>query len=243
MATGKRARGAPARRGTKRAKTRGVFVARAVSHGIAPELKFYDTNLADNALTAPTDSTAGEKNPSATITLNTVTQGDGESQRDGRQISMTNIGIRGHIRVPAIANATAADEAFNCFVALVLDTQSNGALLASENVFINPGGDAQMAAQPWRNLQFTKRFKVLASTNVTFERSPELTYDGTNMEQGGMIKIFSMFADLKGMKVTYSGTSESIANTVDNSLNVIAWTSDVASAPVLSYSARLRFMG
>ncbi len=208
------------------------------------ENKFYDTSIVGAVLTAPTGSTGGEHNPSATIALNTVTRGDGESQRNGKDITMNNIGIRGHIRVPPKANLSAADNGVVCYVALVLNTQTNGALLNSEDVFKNISADGLLMGQPWRNLQFTSRFKVLASKMVVFARSPELTWDGTNMEQGGLVRPFQMFVDLKGLKVHYSSAStETIANIIDNSLNIVAFSNGTGLAPVLSYSARLRFVG
>ncbi len=210
---------------------------------IAPELKFYDQSLADAVLTVSTTSAGGEHNPSATISLNTVVQGDGESNRDGRQISMVSIGVRGNIRVNPKVDQTSMDSASINFVALVLDTQTNGALLRSEDVFVNIAADNEMTAQPWRNLSFTKRFRVLASQTVTFERTQETSFDGTNIEMGGLIQPFNMFVDLKGMKTTYSNTSETIANIVDNGLNIVAFTSSGGMVPLLNYSSRLRFMG
>ncbi len=54
--------------------TRGRNIRTAGFTGI--ELKFYDTFLIAGSLTSPTDATGGEHNPSATISLNTVTQDD-----------------------------------------------------------------------------------------------------------------------------------------------------------------------
>lgn len=236
---GKRKRGAAPRVQKRRRTTRAIVVSR----GIRPELKFYDTSLVTVSVTAPTGAAGAEHNPSATISLNTVVQGDGESNRDGRQIQMTSIGVRGHIRTPVETNQTVTDETLMVMVALVLDTQTNGALLNSEDVFINPSADALLAAQPWHNLQFSKRFRVLKTQTIVFERSPELTFDGTNMEQGAMLQRFEMFVDLKGMVTTYSAATEDIANIVDNGLNIVAFANSTALGPKLSYQARLRFMG
>lgn len=85
----------------------------------AIEKKFYDTFLIGASITAPTDVTGGEHNPSATICLNSVTQGDGESQRDGRHITNTSIEIEGIFQLPAQINQTAAELASTVFFALV----------------------------------------------------------------------------------------------------------------------------
>lgn len=206
------------------------------------ENKFYDSTLDQAALTSPTDASGGEKNPSATISLNTVVQGDGESNRDGRQISMNKISVVGNFKVAPQANQTASSEPTICYCALILDTQTNGALLNSEDVFKNVGGTANLAAQPYRNLQFTKRFRVLASIRRVFDAPAYATYDGTNIEQGGMTQTFEMHVPLKVL-TQYSNTTETIANIVDNGLNIVAWCSSTELAPKLSYAARLRFTG
>ncbi len=206
------------------------------------ELKFYDQRVIQSALTAPTDATGGEHNPSATISLNTVTQGDGESQRDGREILMQRISIRGIIRIPPQANQIVSSEPTVCWVALVLDTQTNGALLNSENVVTNIGSNAITAASPFNNLQFSKRFRIMAKRQMTFDAPAYATFDGTNIEQGGMTKVFEFHVPLK-IKVNYTDTTETIANIVDNGLNIIAFCNNTELAPTLSYSSRLRFNG
>lgn len=208
------------------------------------ELKFYDTKLANAALTAPTDASGGEHNPSATISLNSVVQGDGESQRDGRRITMRSIYVEGTIIVAPQASLSTADSPATVFIALVLDTQCNGAILASEDVFTNKSGDAVLAAQPFRNLQFTKRFKILAIKRMTIA-NPNMTNDtgstGGVISQG-LRRPFKFFKKLS-RTVTYSATTETIANTTDNSLNIIAYCSNDQLAPKLYYNARLRFIG
>ena len=206
------------------------------------EFKFYDTSLANSALTAPTDASGGEHNPSATICLNSVTQGDGESQRDGRNIVMKKLHLSEHIYVAGQANQTATDPAPVVYIALVWDKQTNGALLNSEDVFTNPSGNAFLAANPMRNLQYIKRFKVLKSVTLQLIQ-PTGTYDGTNIETGGYMIPFRMDLDLPNIEVNYTGTTETIANIVDNSLNIVAYAANISIAPVLYYNCRLRFVG
>ncbi len=208
------------------------------------ELKFYDKGLANAALTAPTDASGGEHNPSATIALNTVTQGDGESQRDGRKIRMRSITIDGDIHIGAQGSQSAADAGIQCFIALVMDTQTNGALLNSEDVFVNPVANASTAAFPFRNLQFMKRFKVLAKRSFTLDR-PQLANDTGatgGVIQGGILKKFHIAVRLNH-NVIYNGTTETIANITDNSLTMIAYVTSTSMTPSLSYNSRLRFVG
>jgi len=206
------------------------------------ENKFYDTSLINSSLGSPTDASGGEHNPSATICLNSVVQGDGESERDGRQIHMNHISIQGTVKCNPQADQTAGSEPTICMIALVLDTQTNGALLNSEDVFVNPGANAQTAAQPFRNLQYTKRFKVIKKVMVHFDAPAYATYDGTNIESGGQTRAFEIHAPLN-IVTQYKGTTETIANIVDNSLNIVAFCSNTEQGPDLYYNARLRFTG
>lgn len=204
------------------------------------EKKFYDTSLVQSTLLS--SIIAGEHNPTADISLNTVTQGDGESQRDGRQISMDSITLKGAIELPTEANRTTMNLSGYTYVAIVLDKQTNGALLNSEDVFINPGSANSLIANPFRNLQFIQRFQVLAWKRIRHP-AQATQFDATNIEQGGRHLPFQLFAKLKGMKVNYTNTTEVIANITDNGLNVVAFTSSTTQAPVLTYKARLRFYG
>ncbi len=207
------------------------------------EVKFYDTALVTGALASTGTNWAGaEQNPSATICLNSVTQGDGESQRDGRNISMKSVQINGLVGFASQTNQTATDVLPIVHLAVVLDTQTNGALLNSEDVYINPSANGTVGINPFRNLQYSKRFRILGTRKIAFTGHNSV-YDGTNIEIDGYYKPFKIFCPLKGMKTTYSGTTETIANIVDNSISIIAATSSTDLAPSISYNARLRFCG
>lgn len=205
------------------------------------EKKFYDTLVVDSAIVSPAGPTGGEQNPTAVICLNSVTQGDGEQQRDGRRMTMVSIHVTGNVKQTTQTNQTALDVAPTIFLALVLDTQTNGALLNSEDVFANPSVDNVLAANLLRNLQFSRRFKVLKSLTFMMPIA-QAVYDGTNIEIGGVVRPFRMDVMLD-VSSTFSGTTETIANITDNSLTFIAFASDIGAAPLLSYNARLRFVG
>ncbi len=237
------------RRPSKRPRRRSVFQPAArmrrrnqrTAGFLGIELKFYDQSLIDSALTSPTAGAGGEHDPSGTVLLNTVTQGDGEQQRDGRKIMMKSISVVGVIEQLSQANQAAGFVAPNFFVALVLDKQTNGATINSEDVYINPGGNAITATSPLRNLQQISRFKVLKLIKLVAPLI-QMTYDGTNIEVGGYTLPFRMDVKLE-VPVTYSASTETVANIVDNSLHVIAYASNIGGAPQMSYNSRLRFVG
>lgn len=210
------------------------------------EVKFYDQKLIGAALTTNTDASGGEHDPSATLMMNTVTQGDGESQRDGRRITMKSIYVLGNIDVNSKTSQSSADVAAQIFIALIMDTQTNGATIASENVFVNPGANAIMGAHVFRNLQFTKRFKILATRKFTLQDPTMVNATSFSADNGviqaGIQKSFKMFVKLNTV-VNFTGTTETIANIADNSLHLIAWCSSTTLVPKISYSSRLRFVG
>ncbi len=203
------------------------------------ELKFYDS-ASSGALVAPTDAAGGELDP-GTDGLSTIAQGDGEQNRDGRQVYLKKVSVKGVIEVPVQTNATALDVSPTVYVALVLDKQTNGAQLNSEDVFTNPGGAANLACAPFRNLQYTKRFRVLKTVTIQIPQL-EPSYDGTNIEISGCNVPFEMHKDLN-LETNYSGTTAVIANSVDHSIHVIAYTSSTTFAPTLNYNSRVRFVG
>lgn len=229
-------------RGIRTYNKRNRALNRRVGGFLGIETKFYDTSLISAALTAPSDSTGGLHNPSATIALNTVTAGTGESQRDGNAIMMKKISIYGSITSAAQVNATASDDAGLYFIALVLDKNTNAAVLTSQTVFTNPSASGRLAACPFHNLQYTERYKVLATIKMTAPQSI-LTWDGTNMEQSGWAMSWEMHVNLHDIRVKYTNTTETIANIPANSLSIIAWCSNTGAVPLLNYHSRLRFVG
>ncbi len=205
------------------------------------ERKFYDTSLVNAALTAPTGAAGGEHDQSATICLNTITQGDGESQRDGRKCTVQSTFVKGVVTVAAQTNITTLDSAAKIYIALVLDTQTNGAQLNSEDVFKNDSGNALLAGSPMRNMQFTQRFRILDTAEFVMQ-DPNASYDGTNMESQGLVVPFQLSSNMT-FSSQYSGTTEDIANITDNSMHIIAYCTSTQLAPSISYNGRVRFVG
>jgi len=128
------------------------------------------------------------------------------------------------------------------FVALVLDKQTNGAQLNSEDVFKNTIAAAATAANPVRNLLFANRFQVLKEWRGTLT-PPAVSFDGTNMEVWGSSERIECFIPMDLPVNFNSGTTASVANVIDNSLHMIAFCNGTGLAANLHYNARIRFMG
>lgn len=213
------------------------------------EKKFFDVSRS-SAISVATDASGGEVDPVAINCLNAPAQGDGESQRDGRQISMDSLTVKGTITINPQAGQTNLDPMPDIFIAIVLDKQTNAAQLNSEDVFENPAGDNRLNAQPFRNLEWTKRFRVLKTMRVTagdFASGviPVNNNAVNDFNSTGVTVPFSCHIPLRGMLVNFvSGiTSTTVTAIADNSLHVIAYQTSNAYGATIAYTSRLRFRG
>lgn len=211
---------------------------------IPTELKYYDTKLIQGSLSQETDATGGEENPSSTSMMTTPVVGDGEQDRDGKHIIVKSIHIIGNVEYPVVANLTVANQPATGFVCLVQDTNSSGAQLNSEDVWTNILASGVTNNDLHRNLLFGKRFKVLKM--FRYNMMPTTFWDGTNTEVMGVKRRFEWWLPSVNMHVNFNaGTTASIANVVDNSLQMVGFCSVNAGqqAALLSYTSRIRFVG
>lgn len=208
------------------------------------ERKYFDTSLVSSALANPSDATGGELNPATILCFNGVPTGDGATNRDGMEISMQQLEIKGTIQVPSQANQTQADTVPMVLLSVVLDTQTNGTDINSEDVYTNPAASTLLAAAPLRKMENRKRFRVLKQRVLSL-RMPSVTYDGTNMEQTGYSVPFKFFIRLNGLKTQFkTGTTTGYYDTIiDNKICLIGYCNSTSLAPTVSYNARLRFVG
>ena len=209
------------------------------------EKKYLDCAKTLTNLTAPTDMTGCEINPSSGSTgcLSAPGTGSAFNQRDGQKIQLKSILVKGVILVAPQTNQTALDTACIVTIALVMDHQTNGATLDSENVYTNPSAEAAQNCNVLRNASYTERFKVLKMSQFTL---PQLSvaFDGTNVEQAGVAIPFTLGSKLnQTVKFTSGSTTADVANVIDNSLHIIAWVNNTAYTPQIGFNSRLRFMG
>lgn len=214
------------------------------------ETKYYDTSLSAAAIQAPAASATWsglEQNPATVLCFNSMSQGTGASNREGRFITMESLQIAGVVRITSQADQTAADTIPVIKYWVVLDKQTNGGTatgLDSELVYTNPVATAVGGLNPLRNMLYSKRFKVLKSGTINPQALP-MSYDGTNMEQEGVDTQFECFINLKGLKTEFSADSapSTRADIVTNGLFFLMAASTTSTAPTVTYNARLRFRG
>ncbi len=199
------------------------------------ESKFFDTEHTANAF-----ATTWVTEEPATTNLTAVAQGDGESNRDGRKYIIDSIHIKGFLSTaPQEAVVTPLPDIV-CRLVLVLDTQTNGATLTATDVMDAGQTDD---VNSFRNLQFTKRFKVLWDKTMILRQhntaQGAIDLFATNAYKGNVFKINKVFKD--GLPVTMSGTAADIANVVDNSIHMIGIAQD--NNALINYQCRIRFRG
>lgn len=224
----------------KRAKTISTLVKTGGLLGI--ENKFVDQEKTGTAVVSTLAS--AEVDPATNNCLNAVAQGDGESQRDGRKYIITGVHVRGSLYRQNRNNQAEVGDANFATVALVLDTQTNGTQLSSEDVFTVPGSGSP--ALCFNNLKYSQRFRVLwKKTMVVPAGYPSWNGVADQLETGGTAVTFSIDKDLH-IDVNCTGTGATVADIADNSLHMIAFA-DTSGANdngiELIYNARVRFVG
>jgi len=199
------------------------------------ETKFHDKAVTASVQDAIAD---GMIDPAAnSSSLFTPAQGDGESNRDGRKAVIKGIYIRGDVQGAVLSDVADVQLPLIVRVALVQDTQTNGAQMSASDCFLA----STYPEHSFRNIQNAKRFKVL--WDRTFHLQPAVTgTDGANTQtftwQGKSFKIYKNV----NIPVHFDGTTDDIANVTDNSLHMIAWGNADGKATI-TYNSRIRFVG
>jgi len=207
------------------------------------EKKFLDTAKADTAIGAAAALTGGEYDPSAGCTgcLSCPAQGDTEQSRDGKHIVIDAVMLKGYVQ-NGESVGEAPEAATKVFVAVILDTQTNGAQLNSEDVFKNTLASAATNADPLKNLLFGKRFRILKSQ--VFDLTPVgITGAAATNSHWAVRRDFDWYIPFKGgLPVNMNaGIAADVANVIDNSLHVVAFST--VGGSTLGYNARIRFQG
>lgn len=219
---------------------------RAFARGLGIELKFLDCAWNGVAFASSTDGSGGELQPSSGCTncISVPAQGDGESNRDGRKYTIKSLWLSGVIDFTAASDQADVFEQQGIFIALVLDTQANGAALNSEDVYINPSTLAgAILPQPLRNLQNSKRFRVLASQYIA-PRGVTTGTDGANTLSVCPLAGSKVNLNWKGNITCDSiGTTANVSSASDNAVTVVAFCASTAFTPVFRGKSRMRFVG
>lgn len=192
------------------------------------EKKFVDYVFPLTAV--PTGVTGSNMDPPGSQALDAIQQGDGESNRDGKNAQVKSIHVQGYFVNTGLHDRIAR-------VVLVKDTQTNGALLNGQDVFKDPAG-SDNDVNAWRNLQYSKRFQVLSDQKIHVPACPY--FDGS-LGASNLSKVPFVIHQNINYNQTYSGTLSTIASMVDNSVHMLIWADNVDLT--VDYVSRVRFYG
>lgn len=201
------------------------------------ELKFLDLAIDQLGVAFSPNMTGGLVSPSDSSfgCLTSISRGDGQNQRDGKKCFLKSVRFTGTVGRPHATDTVIGS--FTMYVALVLDTQTNGALLNSEDVYSNVQTDVGQVTNMMRNLEYSSRFKVLKAKKIHIDATkvrdlttapagaPEfLGPISTSTETSFQRKDFDL--DWSGhIVLDYSGNSSAITNSVRNSVHLVAFSS------------------
>jgi len=209
------------------------------------EVKFYDTYKAETLVPSTTTWASAEFNPAAAVSsLNAIAQGDGPTNRDGNKIVVKSLFLQGLIRRAAAEDIVSPQTDCQVFLAIVLDTQTNGVELNSEDVYSLAEANAYQIASPIRNMSNSTRFKVLATRVVNMDLGSYVSaVAGTAWGNVGKSQRFQIALKNLNLKVNFKTavTTADVAGISDNGLFLIA--NSTYSAAYASYTCRLRFVG
>lgn len=236
-------------KGIKAAQRKARAAARALAAAGADfytELKFLDCAWNGVTVAASTDGSSGELQPSSGCTgsLSVPSQGDGQSNRDGRNYVIQSVWVSGTVLTAPATDQANATETTGFWFALVLDTQANGSTIVSEDCFINPStASAAMMPQPLRNLANSKRFRILDRQYC----EPNGVYGITDGTATGSLNLQippTVSLSWKGnLRVCCTGTTADVASVSDNALHLVGYAGDSTFTPTFTGKSRVRFSG
>lgn len=181
--------------------------------------------------------------------MNCPSVGDGQSNRDGRKIVVTSLEIKGFVQIPAQVNGAAGSHPnpVSIWIALVVDTQTNGVQMNSEDCYVYNNVVVQAdAAQPFKNLLYGGRFKTLRMWQITVNDRINVVESDNTVDTQAYRRGFHYYKKVKIPVDFNAGTTSDVANIVDNSIHLLCAASGPvhgATNPSITYSGRIRFIG
>lgn len=207
------------------------------------ERKYFDTELDSSALAAVTTAwgITHRQDPATINTIFAPTQGDDFNQRSGRKVQVLKIQIQGEIRCDRQVNQTSADSASTIRILLVQDKQTNAAQMTPADLL--QSGAGSVAIHMFQNPAAFGRFRVLKDKKFTLQ-NPSMAFDGTDIEQAGLIRTFKFVVKFKKPVVIHFNATNggTVADVVDNSFHIVAGSLGTNLAPAISYKSRIVFL-
>ncbi len=239
----KRGRGASGNGGGKRARGRGGRVMRRgrgrnarIGGFLGIENKFVDGEVTAEAMA--TTWTAHDITTTNAVPIPAI--GNTESTRIGRVYHINSLHLKGQLSTAALESNGGPLTDIQVRICVVWDTQTNGAQLTATDVM---DGGQTLDVLSFRNLQFSKRFRILMDRNIIIKRNSQTNEGAINLFAAPNTKLkWSFNKRFKTpVKVICSGTTGVVGSVTDNSFHVIGVSTSTEA--LIEYQARIRFQG
>lgn len=231
---------------------------------LGTEKKFVNFAMDATSIQASTGCASAEFNPTfrngAALTqncLNACAMTNDPSSRDGKTYHVVSLEIKGFVMIKNYEAQTNPQVARHVSVYMVLDRQTNGTPMNSEDCFENAAAGAGatslqwMKSMPVRKLEWNKRFRVLKELHFTLD-THTLTQTAANSyscaPRAVPFHIFQKYRRPITVNCKAAGTTGICSDILDNSIHLIAFQSnDPADADPtdvqILYAGRMRFIG
>lgn len=175
-------------------------------------------------------------------TLCVPVTGSDINNRVGREIDVYKISVRGTIKVAPQANQTATDQAAVVRLLLVQDTETNGTQATGTQIMTGTTSGGPISVHSHMSLASLGRFKMLKDKTFCLS-NPNISWDGTNMEQQGIAKVFKFVKRWKKpVRVRFNATNGgTISDIVNHSWCIYAMLGETDLATTLLYNARVYY--
>lgn len=216
----------------------------------AVEHKYFESSVTNSSVVIDANMTGLMKDPTTLNTLFAPQTGDDAISRDGRSVMVDEIHIKGEINFQGAESAVYPSTGGAVFLALVQDTQSNGAQCTSQSVYFNQTASVMGSHLPLRNPNGWTRFNTLKTLTIT-KRNDAITQSGAdNFSWNEQIYPFEWYVKFpKPVMVRFNAVNGgTIADIEDNSFHMIASLRGATGAgptpsAAITYNCRTRFYG
>lgn len=224
------------------------------------EKKFFDTQTLQSLASARTTALMPVKQDDNTYATATSTNkalfcpgiGSGQSQRDGRQCYLDSVWSTLDLSLlPSnpISPANLPLRSVRIYVALVLDTQCNGAVFDPSQVYRGYTGYDIDLINPMRDLENIQRFRVLQHQLVNIP--VDINFSDSTADEyhvcGGTRSVTLTHRFSGGLKVHFKGENIDVGDLSDNNVGLVAWLADAWAQTAFNVQlvgkTRCRFRG
>lgn len=183
-------------------------------------------------------------NPTVPKCISVMAQGTTHNQRLGNKVLLKSVQIKGIVFPNALADQSDSVRGVHIKLALLMDTQTNGAQYATTDLYEDPS-DTALDVVAMRDIEHIERFKVLKEWHMNVSRYSGLTDNvtaGPNSTGSisGDVRYFKCYKKLK-IPVRHITTGATIDDVMDNSLHFYAIASEAGWN--VKYISRVKFQG